>query len=195
MSSSTPISPFASARPPPIPLVVLLSATDLFIQQTEPALVHCDLNLTKRRVSFATTKNRFHPYSRSGATSSRDSRSPAPIQTQNRLPSQDSSHNVNIVSELMSGPDESLQRELSSPLSSPPSSRAPSPNPPATPYNLFDGSSRQTERAPPALSKKLRISRPPKAGRSELGKLVNWSESEMKAIKVRYHFSQPFIIS
>jgi hypothetical protein len=167
MALSTPITPFAKPVPPPRPIVVLLYATDLFINDIGPVLAHEDLRPGRRPVGRPST--RYHPYNPRDVNplphpsqSSADNTTPCPP-----------SH-VTICQQPPNVPSPSLLD--STPLNSPVRS-----------LDEGEGFSRAaytSDLAPEAVSAKLKIPRPNGAGRKNLLEQVNWERGFYDAVKV-----------
>ncbi|KAG6912552.1 hypothetical protein DXG01_013838 [Tephrocybe rancida] len=172
MFTSRSIAPFAIHAAPPHPMSVLLSATDVAVDEPGALLVHQDL--VERR-PLRNIDHRPHPYLRK-TTPFPQITSPVIATPSSIVPPPISAMPPSISTSSM------LRRETSSPLSSPPpSSRSVSPNP-SVEHNRAPLPSSQAF-PPKATAKKHRIPRPVAAGRRELSKFVDWEKTLLDSVK------------
>lgn len=171
MFTSTPVPPFGKPDPPPRPLIVLLSASNLNSEHGEPLLAHENLRSSPRHRSVS--RVRFHPYRR--------------VEThQSSAPSGSSSPSLHPASPGHSpsrGPSRSPSSANSSPLSSPASSlRSLDEEQRSDLMVLADVQPGNSSAG--VVSTKIKIKRPKGAGRRNLLEQVDWKEEYLDAMKV-----------
>lgn len=174
MLSSVPIPPFARPAAPPPPVVVLLDATDLYIEPASSILVFEDLH---PGISLDVFPNhptapsaRYHPYNRQRAGCT-----PPPARRSIHLPAL-----REVTPHLAScrNTPAPAHRADTSPLSSPtPSPRSSLP--------LSTSEHRHISFAP--VLTKIKIERPKGAGRKNLQSQVKWESMFLNNVKVRFH--------